>query len=407
MRIKNNVKRLTGVIVSVIVILSISGALAQPIQTTSEFQAASQLLARGAFESAADEIKKLVGDKRYNGAALVELGRIRKRQAETEMSQATSHFFQAAEAMREGLEAGGVTGAARPKTLYDLGRLYEERLKDYISASEIYEEIVFSYPAFLSIDKVHYHLGTCYELTGQKEDAVEQYKKVVTDYSYSSFFNIAQEKMKNLAAGTSYQEEAIEAQRDLYDDASAGEEEARAALDLGDMEAESGNFSQAVDAYKKAANASNDRNTAVMAYRKMIDLLDTKQKDYEGAAQKLEEMLQQYPDAPGNEEYIYRLGRIYETDIDSMKTTVIDGRVRYRKSAENVRKAVDYYNSVTEKYPDADISADAFFRKGQLYEKELRDYDKARKSYEEFLRRFPFHSDAAKARERLEEIEDY
>ena len=90
-----------------------------------------------------------------------------------------------------------------------------------------------------------------------------------------------------------------------------------------------------------------------------------------------------------------------------MKTTVIDGRIRYRKSPENVEKALNYYNSVTEKFPDADVSADAFLRKGELYEKEKRDYDQARKSYQEFLRRFPNHDEAENIRERMREIEDY
>ena len=94
-------------------------------------------------------------------------------------------------------------------------------------------------------------------------------------------------------------------------------------------------------------------------------------------------------------------------DMDSMKTQVIDGRIRYRKSSENVEKALEYYNSVTEKFPDADVSADAFLRKGELYEKELKDYDKARASYQEFLRKFPGHSEADEVRQKLQDIEGY
>jgi len=145
----------------------------------------------------------------------------------------------------------------------------------------------------------------------------------------------------------------------------------------------------------------------VKAYQKMIDILDNQQKDYDGAAKALEEMLQKYPDAEGADEAIYRLGRIYEEDLDTLKTQVIDGRVRYRKSSENVEKAIAHYNSVTEKFPDADISADAFIRKGELYEKELKNYDQARNAYESFLRRFPNHEDAGRIREKLEEIKDY
>lgn len=378
----------------------------QPIQATAEFQSASQLSAQGSYDAAIDEIKKLIGDPRYHGAAMVEMGRIRTRQAETEMSLAMAHFSEAAESMRAGLEENALSGPELPKTLYDLGRLYQDRLRNYLVASEVYEKIIEDHPTFLAIDKVFFNLAECYELTGRPDEAVAHYKKIVTDYSFSTHFKSAQEKMKLLAPGSAHQAGAIEAQASLVDDADeAGE--AAAGIDLGDMHLESGNFSKAVEAYKRAATSAVDSDDAVKAYRKMIDVLDNQQKDYQGAAEALEEMLQKYPDAEGTEEYIYRLGRIYEQDLDTMKTQVIDGRVRYRKSAENVEKAISHYNSVTEKFPDADISAEAFIRKGELYEKELKNYDQAKKAYENFLRRFPNHEEADRVREKLNEIRDY
>ncbi|HNW12721.1 MAG TPA: tetratricopeptide repeat protein, partial [Candidatus Rifleibacterium sp.] len=221
-----------------------------------------------------------------------------------------------------------------------------------------------------------------------------------------TYFQAAQEKMKKLSIGTGAQEGAITAQTEIAADAK-DEQEIKANMDLGDMHAESGNFKEAANAYRKAISASTDPDDAISGYRKLISMLDEKEKDYQGAAKALEEMLQRFPDAPGGEDLVYRLGRIYEQDMDSMKTQVIDGKVRYRKSSENVEKAIDYYNSVTEKYPDADVSADAFLRKGELYEKELKDYDKARASYQEFLRKFPGHSEADSVRQKLDEIEGY
>ncbi|GAB4269553.1 MAG: hypothetical protein Kow0029_05610 [Candidatus Rifleibacteriota bacterium] len=383
------------------------GLFSQPVQSTAEYQAASQYLAQGAFEQALDEIKKLISNEKFHAAAMVEIGRIRMKQGESELSAAMAHFSEAAEAMKAGLNSNGVSGPELPKTLYDLGRVYEERLKNYVSAAEVYEQIVEQHPGFLSIDKVYFHLATCYELTGRTEDAVACYKKVVTDYSYSSFRKAAQQKMKELAVGTSYEEGAIEAQKNIVEDAEEGVSEAKASLDLGDMHAEAGNYSQAIDAYRKAVSSGAGQEISLQAYRKMIDLMDGKQKDYEGAAKTIEEMVRKYPDAEGNDEALYRLGRIYEEDLDTLKTQVIDGKVRYRKSVENIEKAIEYYNSVTEKYPDADVSADAFLRKGELYEKELKDYDQARKAYQEFLRRFPNNSQADYIREKLQEIENY
>ena len=66
-----------------------------------------------------------------------------------------------------------------------------------------------------------------------------------------------------------------------------------------------------------------------------------------------------------NEDMVYRLGQIYEKDLDSMQKKVIDGQVRYKKNTENSRKAIEHYDSVTEKYPESDVAADAYLRKAE------------------------------------------
>ncbi|KAF1080699.1 MAG: hypothetical protein GQF41_3109 [Candidatus Rifleibacterium amylolyticum] len=382
------------------------GLQAQPIQVTPEFQRAMQQLAQGAYDAAVEELKPLLGQGKSHAPAMVEIGKIRIKQAEAQMTSALANFSEAADMLNGGLQAGGVSGPELPKTLYDLARVYEERLRNYPMAIEIYRKIIDEHPAFLAIDRVYYNLAMSHEAIGQIEQAAENYRKIVADYSYSTYFSAAQERMTKLAVGTGVQSDAISTQEDVVAAADA-EDAAKASLDLGDMHAGSGNFKKAADAYRQAAAMAGDQDEAVMAYRKLIDVLDAKQKDYQGAASALEELMEKYPDAPGTGDLVYRLGRIYEQDLDSMKKTTVDGRVRYRKSSENVEKALNYYNSVTEKYPDADVSADAFLRKGELYEKELRDYDQARKSYQEFLRRFPRHEQVEQIREKLRDIEGY
>jgi len=399
-------KQIKSMLIVSLMLLCCNLAEAQPVQSTPEYQKAMQLLAQGTYEQAIEELRTLLGNGKFHSPAMVEIGKIRIKQAEAEMSNALAHFSEAADMLNSGIMSGGVTGPELPKTLYDLARVYEERIKNYVMASEIYNKIIEEHPAFLAIDKVYYNLATCQEAMGMYEQAATNYKKIVTDYGYSTYFQAAQEKMKKLSIGTGAQEGAIVAQTEIAADAK-DEQEIKANMDLGDMHAESGNFKEAANAYRKAISASTDPDDAISGYRKLIGMLDEKEKDYQGAAKALEEMLQRFPDAPGGEDLVYRLGRIYEQDMDSMKTQVIDGKVRYRKSSENVEKAIDYYNSVTEKYPDADVSADAFLRKGELYEKELKDYDKARASYQEFLRKFPGHSEADSVRQKLDEIEGY
>lgn len=391
-------------LVAFMLLMNVAGA--QPVQSTPEYQKAMQLLSHGTYEQAVEELKTLLGNGKFHSPAMVEIGKIRVKQAESELSNALAHFSEAADMMNSGILSGGVTGPELPKTLYDLARVYEERIKNYVMAAEIYNKIIEDHPAFLAIDKVYYNLATCQESMGMYEQAAINYKRIVTDYAYSTYFQAAQEKMKKLSIGTSAQEGAISVQENLAADANS-EAEVKANMDLGDMHAEAGNFKDAASAYRKAIQGSADGEEAVVGYRKLISMLEEKEKDYEGAAKALEDMLQRFPDAPGGEDLIYRLGRIYEQDMDSMKTQVIDGKVRYRKTTDNVEKAIDYYNSVTEKFPDADVSADAFLRKGELYEKELKDYDKARSSYQEFLRKFPGHSDADSVREKLDALDGY
>lgn len=401
-----NCNVLRVIIIGLFFVLQLAAVTAQPVQTTPEFQKAMQLLAQGSYEPAIEELKTLLGNGKFHSPAMVEIGKIRIKQAEAEMSNALAHFSEAADMLNSGIMSGGVSGPELPKTLFDLARVYEERIKNYVMAAEIYNKIIEDHPAFLAIDKVYYNLAVCQEAMAMNEQAAQNYKKIVTDYAYSTYFQAAQEKMKKLAIGTSAQEGAISVQENIAADANT-EQETKANMDLGDMHAESGNFKEAAVAYRKAIAASTEPEDAISGYRKLISMLDEKEKDYEGAAKALEEMLQRFPDAQGGEDLVYRLGRIYEEDMDSMKTQVIDGKVRYRKSSENVEKAIDYYNSVTEKFPDADVSADAFLRKGELYEKELKDYDKARASYQEFLKKFPGHSEADNIREKLQEIEGY
>lgn len=379
---------------------------AQAIQSTSEYQSAMQALGSSNFDKAYDSLSPLIQDGRHRAAAMVEMGRIRQKQAESEMSKALSHYNEAAELMSGGIQDKGITGSEIPKALYDLGRIYEEKLKNYDEAHGIYSRIIDEYPNYLAIDKVYYNLASCEELMGMFDEAAAHYQKVVSDYSYSSYFEAAQEKCRKLAPGTAVEEKAIASAEDYAEEKSETSEGARAALDLGDMQAKSGKYKLAAEAYRKAIGEATDTEEAVEAYRKLVDMLDNQQKDHKGAAAAIEEMMAAYPNAQGTEDLVYRLGQIYETDLDSMKKKVIDGQVRYRKSDENSRKALEYYDSVTDKYPDSQVAADAWQHKGKIYE-ELKEYDEAREAYEQFIKYFPQHKDAPEIRQKLKDMEGY
>ncbi len=375
------------------------------IQMAGEYQQAQQLLAQSDFDGAIGALQGLFSNPDLAAAARVEIGTIRMRQAENEMSQALGHFLDAATNMSEGVKAGGVKGPDSPRIMYDLGRVYEERLNDYPKAIDAYSRILSDYPNFMSIDKVIYHLAFSYERLGKFEDAARMYRELVEKHQYSSFFREAQKRMKALAPGTGQGVAAIEAQENLAEGAQSETQSAQANMDLAAMQAKQGNYSKAIEAYKKVIADSPNSDQARDAYRLMANMMDEKQKDYKNAAATLEEMMQKFPDAPNTEQSLFKLGRIYEENLTDYKTRVVDGTVRYRKNDEGARKAIDYYDRLTERYPDADVSADALMRKGDLYRTQLKDADEAKKQYAEFLKRFPDHAEADNVRERLNQLE--
>ncbi|MBQ2593786.1 MAG: tetratricopeptide repeat protein [Candidatus Riflebacteria bacterium] len=381
-------------------------SFAQSIRGTAEYQAAMQALAESRYQDAYDSLSPMIQDSRTRGPALVEMGRIRLKQAESEMSRALSHYTEAAEYMSGGIADNGVSGSEIPKVMYDLAMIYSDKLKNYVQAHELFAKIVEDYPTYMAIDKVYFSLATCEELMGMNEEAAVHYQKVVSDYAYSTYFSAAQEKLKYISSGTSVAEAAIESQEQIADNKSYTEEGGKANLDLGDMQADAGKYKQAAASYRKAIRDANSQEEGVEAYRKLVSMLDEKQKDYKAAAAAIEEMLEAYPNARGNEDMIYKLGQIYENDMDSMVKKVENGKVRYRKSDESSRKAIDYYDSVTDKYPDSQVAAEAFIRKGKIYE-ELKEYSEAKAEYERFIKEFPQHNDAPAIRNKLKDLEGY
>jgi tetratricopeptide (TPR) repeat protein len=376
------------------------------IQATAEFQEAMRALSTGEYGNAVVSLEQLLKTS-HRDSAYIEIGKIKQRQAESEMSAALNHFYEAAEMLSAGLTAGAVKGPEVPKLLYDLGNIYEERLKDYPKAIEVYQQIIDNYPTYMTIDKVYYNLAGSYETVGKYEEAAAYYSIIVSDFSYSTYFSTAQEKMKKLSIGTRSQDSALEIQENLaYEADSEGEMQAN--IDLGDMQVEAGQYKRAATSYRNALKAVEHPEDAIDIYRKLVSVLEEKQKDYNGATEAIEEMLNRYPNVQGGEDLVYRLGRMYESDLDSMKKTVdSSGNVRYRKSKENLTKATDYYSKVINNYPYSDAAADAYLRQGEIYSKELWEYGKAKRVYETFLRNFPDHVEANSVRRKIEELEGY
>lgn len=397
-----------GLTISIVIFvgLAVAPLPGQSIQMTPEFQRSRQLLAQGDYEGAANSLQTLLTHSSLAAAAQVELGTIRLRQAEIEMSRALTNFQTAAQFLSVGIESGGVTGPELPKTLYDLGRIYEERLHQYPQAAAIYETIVREHPNFLAIDKVMFNWAACLEKTGHLAEAAEAYRTIVAEHPYSSHFQFAQARMQQLAGVSGQVQATIDVQESVLYDFEDEDQISKATMNLASMYETSGDFSKAADTYRKLTDSS-DPEIAQQAFRNLANLLDSRKRDYSGAVAVLEEYIEKHPDADNIEQSMFQAGRIYEENISGFKLSTTDGEQRrYRKSTEHLRKAIDHYDNLTDRFPDADVSADALLRKGEIYSSSLHDYDSARREYRDFLDRFPNHREANNVRQRLREIEN-
>ncbi|MBI3037519.1 tetratricopeptide repeat protein [bacterium] len=277
---------------------------------------------------------------------------------------------------------------------------------DFPKSIKTYARLLSNYPSFLAIDQATYRLAACYEKIADFESAAKTYRELVSKYPYSSYYQIAQSRMKTLAPLTKDAKASIEVQENVVDTAKTEGQAAKASMDLAAMYYDSGDYKKAISEYKKVAAESPNAEIAREAFQKAASILDEKEKDYKGAAKTLEEMVTKYPNEPDTAKNLFKLGRIYEENLQEFSKRTRDGQVLLKKSNENIEKAIDYYNKITETSSDADISADAFLRKGELYETRLKDKESAKKQYEDFLKHFPDHQDAEKIRERLQKLEE-
>jgi tetratricopeptide (TPR) repeat protein len=398
-------------LVRVFVLMSLSlgmsfPGMAQNIQATPEFQQAQQLVAQGNYDGAISTLQNLVTDSSYGQAAKIEIGQIRKRQADGELAAAMTHYNEAADNIYDGVTGGGTKGNETAKLLYELGQILQEKVNNPAKAASVYEKIIEHHPNFLSIDKVTFHLGTCYEKIGKHKEALQNYKEITDKYAYSPFFKMAQQKLKQIAPNVGQVADAIEVQESLVENAKGDTQAAKASMELAAMYLKSGDTQKAIQEYRRIAAEAPTPEIARQALQKAASLMDEKEKDYAGAASALEEMVSKSPNDPANTEAYFKLGRIYEENMNSLKTRVRGDQVLYKQDDENIKKAIEYYNMITESNPDADVSADAYLRKGKLYEERLKDPEEARTQYQEFLKRYPDHTKAESIREKLKALEN-
>ena len=113
--------------------------------------------------------------------------------------------------------------------------------------------------------------------------------------------------------------------------------------------------------------------------------------DVRGAVASYEKLAEEFPESPAASEALYDIGRIYQNKLD--KNVEPDA---------SLRKAIEYFQKIIEKYPHSKEAPTALFMTGFIQANELKNYDEARKSYNQFLKNYPQHEMATAAQQELD-----
>lgn len=89
----------------------------------------------------------------------------------------------------------------RAKHNLDVARWYLTRRKAYEGAKDRLLEIIEIHPDFSKMDEVLYLLGEAYVKLDKKDEAVEQYDKMIKEYPSSQFAKRAREQLDKLKEG--------------------------------------------------------------------------------------------------------------------------------------------------------------------------------------------------------------
>ncbi len=111
-------------------------------------------------------------------------------------------------------------------------------------------------------------------------------------------------------------------------------------------------------------------------FSKAVELV--KKNDYQGAINKYKKLVDEHSDSKLAPKALYEIAKIYHMDL-----------IKEIDNKESLNYAVRYYKKLSSEYPEAKESQKALFVAGYLEANELNDTSAARKTYEEFLKRYP------------------
>jgi TolA-binding protein len=187
-----------------------------------------------------------------------------------------------------------------------------------------------------------------------------------------------------------------------------------AAVLQGDLFYREGQFTEAIEAYRRAEQAGLPDNLLAATLMKRA-LASYQRRDFTNAAADLERVLRQFPTSPHATEAAFWLGesRFYNgqyrpallaymqvPQASARYPDALYGRGWVYYQGSDWLKAAPEFEQVVQHYPDATIRPEALYRLGEI-QYNLKNFDKAIATYQQLLREYPQGQLAANTRFRI------
>lgn len=115
-----------------------------------------------------------------------------------------------------------------------------------------------------------------------------------------------------------------------------------------------------------------------------------KQKNYDNAAEAFKSLVDKYPKSKLAPDALFQLASMYRNNM-----------IKNVSKDESLNYAAEFYGEVVDKYPNYSRAPDALFMQGFIYANDLKEYNRAKNSYNLFLQKYPKNQLAQSVKEEL------
>jgi len=334
------------------------------------------------------------------------------------------------------LVAGTAPSCAYYNTFYNTKKLYRQALKarekrqgDKPTSAELkaYDEtikkaskVLTNYPDSKYIDDALMILGECLYYKGDYLKARRKFRELLTLFPKSGYREGARLWLAKSDLKVREFAESETLLRQILDTSKKKKIRDEAQLLLGDLYLEQEAYEAAVDAYRRAAASGGREKRARASFHlgEALLQLDQPQKAVEAfsKAGRLTREHRLRSKARFQEGVALKLAGRFDAAIRVFNGLLADATFKNRYPAAKLQiadclrgkgeldKAIQWYETIIEDHPRTAASAEAYFELGRMYEKDLKDFEAAKKHYDRVRAEYTASEWADEASQRSRDI---